>query len=170
VKILLDNCIAYRVKGLLVGHDVSHAKDLGWEQLSNGRLLATAQQADFEVMITVDKRIKYEQNLDRLPESVIEIDIPDSRLPAIAAIVPRIFRHWNWLINSVSFRLTRRDKSRVLPSESDQAVAAHPPFWVIDFRASNFFPVSNFVFSISSATLPTQSANHLRPSRPRPPD
>jgi hypothetical protein len=80
----------YRSKRLFPGHEVSHAKDEGWEKLNNGLLLAAAADANFEAMITVDKKIKYEQNLDRLPLTVIEIDTPDSRLPAIAAISGQI--------------------------------------------------------------------------------
>ena len=90
MKILLDNCVDWRLKRLLTTHEVSHAKDVGWQELGNGRLLAAAADSGFAVFITVDKKIKYEQNLDRLPLPVIEIDLPDSRLPAIAAIVPQV--------------------------------------------------------------------------------
>ncbi len=90
MKVLLDNCVDWRVKNLLLGHSVTHCKDLGWTNLSNGLLLAAAADADFEAMITVDKKIKFEQNLDRLPLAVIEIDTPDSRLSAIAAISAQI--------------------------------------------------------------------------------
>jgi hypothetical protein len=41
-------------------------------------------------MVTVDYKIKHEQNLDRLPLTVIEIDTGDSRLPSITAIAPKI--------------------------------------------------------------------------------
>jgi hypothetical protein len=86
MKVLLDNCVDWRVKRLLAIHSVVHCKDVGWENLSNGKLLAAASEAGFEAMITVDKKLKYEQNLDRLPLTVIEIDTPDSRLPSITAI------------------------------------------------------------------------------------
>lgn len=102
MKILLDNCVAYRVKGILAGHEVLHAKDMGWEKLNNGRLLASAAQSGFAVMITVDKRIKYEQNLNRMLVSVIEIDIPDSRFPAIAAIASHLHRGLK-LVNQFRF-------------------------------------------------------------------
>ena len=75
---------------LLPGHDVTHAKDLGWENLGNGKLLAAASDAEFVVMLTVDKNIKHQQNLEELPVSVVELDIPDSRLPAIVAIAPSL--------------------------------------------------------------------------------
>jgi hypothetical protein len=82
----------FRAKHLFPGHDVSHAKDLGWQGLSNGRLLAAVADGGFAAFITVDKQIKHEQNLELLPLPVIEIDLPDSRLPAIAAIAPQIIQ------------------------------------------------------------------------------
>jgi len=80
----------YRSKRLFPEHEVIHAKDVQWQQLSNGRLIAAAAQADFAAMITVDKKIKFEQNLDELPLTIIEIDTPDSRLPAIIAIAQQL--------------------------------------------------------------------------------
>jgi hypothetical protein len=90
LKILLDNCVDWRASRLIVGHDVSHTRNLGWETLSNGRLLAAAASAGFVAIVTVDKKIKYEQNLQTLPVTVIEIDTSDSRLPAIAAITSQL--------------------------------------------------------------------------------
>ena len=86
MRVLLDNCVAYRAKGLFPGHEVVHAKDLDWDALANGKLLAAAGGAGFEVMITVDKHIRGQQNLNELPLTVLEINSPDSRLPELARL------------------------------------------------------------------------------------
>ena len=67
MKILLDNCVHYKAKSLFPGHEVLHARDLGWRQLSNGELLAQALQHSFDVLVTTDKNIRYEHNLATLP-------------------------------------------------------------------------------------------------------
>jgi hypothetical protein len=103
----------YRFKRLLPGHIVSHAKDEGWSQLKNGKLLVAAAEAGFDVFITVDKKIKYEQNLNRLPLPIIEIDIADVRLPAISAISAQI----NQAISQVA-------KSRFISIGSDGTITA----------------------------------------------
>ena len=90
MKLLLDNCVPYRAKRLFEGHAVAHAKDVGWERLENGKLLAAAGAASYEVMITIDKKIRDQQNLRELPVSVLEIDTPDSRLPEIQRLAPFI--------------------------------------------------------------------------------
>lgn len=46
-------------------HDVATVIDLGWSTLSNGELLARAETAGFEVLVTTDQNLKYQQNLPR---------------------------------------------------------------------------------------------------------
>ena len=63
MRILFDHSTPAPLRRHLTGHDVSEAVDLGWDQLSNGNLLAEAEQAGFDVMITADKNMRYQQNL-----------------------------------------------------------------------------------------------------------
>ncbi len=88
MKVLLDNCVPYRAKRLFAGHEVTHAKDVGWDELENGHLLSAASNAKFDVMVTVDKKIRDQQNLSTLPVTVFEINSPDSRLPEIQRRAP----------------------------------------------------------------------------------
>lgn len=88
MKLLLDNCVPYRAKRLFEGHEVLHAKDIGWGQLVNGKLLASAGTSSFDVVITIDKKIRSQQNLNTLPVTVFEIDTPDSRFPEIKRLAP----------------------------------------------------------------------------------
>jgi hypothetical protein len=48
---------------LITGHEVTHTSRLGWGALKNGNLLEAAEGAGFEVMITVDRSMKFQQNL-----------------------------------------------------------------------------------------------------------
>lgn len=48
---------------LLVGHTVKEAKGQGWDRLSHGELLAEAENTGFDVFVTPDKNIRYQQNL-----------------------------------------------------------------------------------------------------------
>src|SRR4051794_27718917 len=60
--ILFDNGTPRGLARFLAGHSVEEARSRGWEELSNGDLIAVAEQAGFEVMITTDKNIRYQQN------------------------------------------------------------------------------------------------------------
>ena len=63
MRIILDQNFPKRVAGALTGHTVQTAYDMGWATLTNGDLLAAAETAGFEVMLTADRRIRYQQNL-----------------------------------------------------------------------------------------------------------
>lgn len=88
MKILLDNCLDVRVRRLLPDHDISHARDQGWKDLVNGRLVGVAAAAGFAVMLTADKNIRFQQNLAALPLSVVELDVPRNRFRDIAPLAP----------------------------------------------------------------------------------
>jgi len=89
VRILLDNCVHYRAKSLFAGHDVVHARDLGWRDLSNGELIAQAASR-FDVLATTDKRIRHEQNLSKLPISILELNSRFTRLSDLQSLVPHL--------------------------------------------------------------------------------
>lgn len=63
MRILLDQNIPEDIRTFLPGHGVSTAAEMGWSTVSNGALLAAAELAGFEVMITADQSIRYQQNL-----------------------------------------------------------------------------------------------------------
>jgi hypothetical protein len=61
--ILFDNGTPRGLARFLIGHAVEEARARGWEELANGELIDAAEQAGFEVMVTTDKNIHYQQNL-----------------------------------------------------------------------------------------------------------
>lgn len=63
MRILFDHNTPRRLRHLLLGHDVVLAEEHGWARLVNGELLNRAQEAGYEVVITADKNMPYQQNL-----------------------------------------------------------------------------------------------------------
>ncbi len=63
MRVLFDHCTPYGIAPFLVGHEVAPARKLGWAELTNGKLLNVAEEAGFDVMVTVDQNIRYQQNL-----------------------------------------------------------------------------------------------------------
>ena len=59
--ILFDNGTPRGLARFLIGHCVEEARARGWEELANGKLLDAAEQAGFEVMVTTDKNIRFQQ-------------------------------------------------------------------------------------------------------------
>ena len=63
MKILLDHGTPRPLRRELPGHSVDTAADRGWERLSNGDLIDSAEQDDYEVLITTDQNMRHQQNL-----------------------------------------------------------------------------------------------------------
>jgi len=63
MRILFDHGTPSGISGSLPGHDVTEAIERGWDKISNGELLTQAEDAGFDVLLTTDKRIRYQQNL-----------------------------------------------------------------------------------------------------------
>jgi len=55
---------------------VTEARDRGWDRLSNGDLLDAAEAAGFEVLVTADKNIRYQQNLSGRRIAIVELGTP----------------------------------------------------------------------------------------------
>jgi hypothetical protein len=66
---------------------VLHARDVGWRHLLNGALIAQAA-ARFDVLVTTDKNIRNEQNLDKLPISVLELNTRFTRIEDLRTLSP----------------------------------------------------------------------------------
>lgn len=63
MRVLLDNGAPRGITSYLRDHTVAECRELGWDTLSNGELLFAAETAGFEVLVTTDKNIRYQQNL-----------------------------------------------------------------------------------------------------------
>jgi hypothetical protein len=63
LRILLDENLPTALSRLIIGHHVTAAFELGWAGISNGDLIAAAEAEGFEVLITADQNIRYQQNL-----------------------------------------------------------------------------------------------------------
>ena len=62
-RVLLDEGVPVGVRTLIAGFFVQTVAEAGWAGLTNGDLMAVAEQAGFEVMVTADQSIRYQQNM-----------------------------------------------------------------------------------------------------------
>jgi hypothetical protein len=61
--VLFDNGTPRSLAKYLVGHTVIEARACGWDSMTNGELLNAAEAAGFDVLVTTDRNIRYQQNL-----------------------------------------------------------------------------------------------------------
>src|ERR1700738_1011828 len=89
MRVFLDECVDWRLARDLIGHQVMTARQMGWSSIENGRLLALAAQ-EFDVFITVDRNLSYQQNLTTVSIPVIVLRAASNRLAELQLLVPEL--------------------------------------------------------------------------------
>ena len=89
MRVLLDECVDSRLVGLLVGIDVVTVASRGWGGITNGKLLALAA-AEFDVFVTVDRNLSFQQHLPRFEIAVVLLVAKSNRIADLAALVPAL--------------------------------------------------------------------------------
>ena len=89
MRILLDECLDWRLQRELPGHDVLSVVQMGWSGIKNGKLLSLAE-AQFQAFITGDRNLMFEQNLPNITLAVIVLEAPSIRLADTAPLMPKV--------------------------------------------------------------------------------
>jgi predicted nuclease of predicted toxin-antitoxin system len=85
MKVLLDECVPRKLRRELTDHAVVTVTERGWSGIKNGKLLALAE-TEFEVFLTVDQNLKYQQNLQLFNIAVILLVTRHNRLKTLFAL------------------------------------------------------------------------------------
>lgn len=91
MRILLDEDVPHRLGALLIGHTVSTVQGSGWSGVKNGKLLALAG-AQFDLFLTMDGNLEYQQNLATLPIALLVIEALSNRMEHLVPLVPQILK------------------------------------------------------------------------------
>ena len=91
MRVLIDACLPVQFKEHLPFPGATTARELGWQDKKNGDLLAVAQQ-QFDVLLTMDKRIPSQQLLSRFSIGLLIIRARSNRLADLLPLVPAIVR------------------------------------------------------------------------------
>ena len=92
MRILLDECIPKKLKNSLATHEWRGVHDEGWTGKQNCELLTLAERSGFQVFITIDRGIEYQQNLKPRSIAVLLIRTKSNRLVDLLPQVPEILK------------------------------------------------------------------------------
>jgi hypothetical protein len=76
MRILFDNGTPKPLSRSLSGHQVNFARNIGWHQLKNGELIQKAEEAGYDLLLTTDKNIRYQQNLTARTIGIVVLGNP----------------------------------------------------------------------------------------------
>ena len=88
MKILLDECITKRFKTYLQEYKVFTVIEMSWSGIKNGKLMALCVENNFDVLLTIDKNIAYQQNLQNLPLTIVILDCSTSKVEELIQFLP----------------------------------------------------------------------------------
>ncbi|HEX6902188.1 MAG TPA: DUF5615 family PIN-like protein [Thermoanaerobaculia bacterium] len=89
MRVLIDECVDWRLSRDIVGHDVKTARQMGWASIKNGELLALAAQ-QFDVFVTVDRNLSFQQNVVAFPIAIIVLRARTNRLADLRPLIPAL--------------------------------------------------------------------------------
>ena len=76
MRVLFDQGTPVPLRESLTRHEVATAYERGWSNLTNGELLDTAEKQGFEVLVTTDSNLKYQQNLKSRRIAIVVLSTP----------------------------------------------------------------------------------------------
>jgi hypothetical protein len=86
--ILFDNGTPAPLRHALSSHTVVEAIERGWDRLMNGELIAAAEEAGFDLLITTDKNMRYQQNLTK--RKIAFVVLGNQQWPVLRLYVDRV--------------------------------------------------------------------------------
>jgi hypothetical protein len=89
MKVILDECLPKRLLRDIPDHTATTVPKQGWAGITNGALLKCVEP-EFDVFITMDSNIVYQQNLDQLQVCLVVLHGPNSRYETLQPLVPEI--------------------------------------------------------------------------------
>lgn len=88
MRILFDNGVPKPIARSLPGHEITFARRIGWHELQNGELIQRAEDAGYDVLLSTDKNIRYQQNLSG--RTLALVILSNSQWPVVKRYVDRI--------------------------------------------------------------------------------
>lgn len=91
MRILLDESLPRRLAQELSGHEAQTVQNRGWAGLKNGELLRVAS-AEFQVLLTGDQNLEYQQNMANLAIAVVVLLAVNNRIESLRPLVPEVLK------------------------------------------------------------------------------
>jgi predicted nuclease of predicted toxin-antitoxin system len=90
MKLLLDENLPHQMRTELKGHDVFTVAFMNWGGIENGELLRVAAVGGFDVLISNDRGLEYQQNLESLPSSVVVLLVKENTIEHLRPLFPEL--------------------------------------------------------------------------------
>jgi len=88
MKLLLDECIPKKLKSSLKDFEVYTVPELGWSGVKNGKLMSLCIINHFDILLTIDKNMSHQQNLEKYPLTIVVLNSLTSKIDELVLFIP----------------------------------------------------------------------------------
>jgi len=89
-RVLLDESVPHDLLTHLRGINAATVQAMGWAGMKNGVLLRTAREAGYEILVTVDRRMEYQQNIPESGLALVVLHASSTRMPDLLPLLPAL--------------------------------------------------------------------------------
>lgn len=107
MKILLDECVTPKMKPYLTPHEVFTVTQMGWNGIKNGKLISLCVEHNFDVLLTIDKNLMFQQNLQKFNLTIAVLNSITSKVEEIKNFVPSFLRQADYFEKRKAYLIER---------------------------------------------------------------
>ena len=89
MKVLLDKCVTKKLKRHLPEFEVKTVVEMNWSGLKNGSLMKVAAEENFDVLLTIDKNLEFQQNMNKYQLMIVVLDVQKSKIENLLELLPK---------------------------------------------------------------------------------
>lgn len=92
MRILLDECVTKHLKTHLKDHEVKTVREMQWSGIKNGKLMSLCVDHDFDILLTIDKNLQFQQNMECYPLVIAVLNSYNSTVSELINFLPSFLK------------------------------------------------------------------------------
>jgi len=92
MKILIDENLPIKLKDKLIDYEVFTVRDMNWNSVKNGKLLKLAVENCFNIFITTDKNLQFQQNISKIGLALIVMNVRLLKWSMVEPLIPKLLQ------------------------------------------------------------------------------
>jgi len=92
MKVLLDECVNKKLKSYLSGFEVHTVNEMKWCGAKNGKLMSLCVTNQFDIILTIDKNMIHQQNIEKYPITIVVFNVSTSKMEELILFIPSFLK------------------------------------------------------------------------------
>ena len=92
MKVLLDECVNKRLKSHLIDFEVYTVNEMKWCGVKNGNLMSLCVANQFDIILTIDKNMIHQQNIEKYPITIAVFNASTSKMEELILFIPSFLK------------------------------------------------------------------------------